>query len=287
SQQSIPQREGKGIATDEQLESPPKLVKASSVVRPNPDVLILVPYMINGKMFYLTEEQILAHMDKEDHIKKAEEEAKRLTMTKTKTEKIPKELRIRYALPSLVPEQALSQSSRRKRKHMELEPDIKVHGLECNRSLPEGVPFVNNMVIEEPEFGLKLKKLIVEHPDQEKLKSKKVTLEAIGLERCMEVKRGAANHGGDKGFCLVNKVMMHVVGWLLGASALSDVWRDGSSNTWSGTAMLRSFGLAMVVVDHSSLKRASVIRAKEKASPNVVGLKTNNSCYRLSLSPEM
>nr|GEW93676.1 hypothetical protein [Tanacetum cinerariifolium] len=152
SQQSIPQREGKGIATDEQLESPPKLVKASSVVRPNPDVLILVPYMINGKMFYLTEEQILAHMDKEDHIKKAEEEAKRLTMTKTKTEKIPKELRIRYALPSLVPEQALSQSSRRKRKHMELEPDIKVHGLECNRSLPEGVPFVNNMVIEEPEY---------------------------------------------------------------------------------------------------------------------------------------
>ncbi|GJU33668.1 hypothetical protein Tco_1182022 [Tanacetum coccineum] len=99
---------------------------------------------------------------------------------------------------------------------MELEPEIKVPGLKCNRSLPEGVLFVNNMVIEEPEygifftnvfgdqafqrlndihkvrvdslvsylvvalmiktpendmFGLKLKKLIAEHPDQEKLKS--------------------------------------------------------------------------------------------------------------------
>ncbi|GJY29694.1 hypothetical protein Tco_0405461 [Tanacetum coccineum] len=37
---------------------------------------------------------------------------------------------------------------------MELEPEVKVPGLECNRSLPEGVPFVNHMVIEEPEYGI-------------------------------------------------------------------------------------------------------------------------------------
>ncbi|GKG60524.1 hypothetical protein Tco_0612125, partial [Tanacetum coccineum] len=53
------------------------------------------------------------------------------------------------ALPTHVPEQAPSESSRRKRKHMKLEPKFKVPGLECNRSLHEGVPFVNNMVIEE------------------------------------------------------------------------------------------------------------------------------------------
>ncbi|GKD20199.1 hypothetical protein Tco_1221902 [Tanacetum coccineum] len=112
-----------------------------------------------------------------------------------------------------------------KRKHMELEPKIKIPELECNRALPENVPFVNNMVIEEPEYGIfftdvfgyqafqrwndidkvgidalvsymvsasmvqtpentrfsmKPKKLIVEHPDQEKLQSKKVKLEALG-----------------------------------------------------------------------------------------------------------
>ncbi|GJS28319.1 hypothetical protein Tco_0488939 [Tanacetum coccineum] len=39
-------------------------------------------------------------------------------------------------------------------KHMELEPEIRVPGLECTRSLTEGVPFVNNMVIEEPEYGM-------------------------------------------------------------------------------------------------------------------------------------
>nr|GEV95089.1 hypothetical protein [Tanacetum cinerariifolium] len=117
------------------------------------------------------------------------------------------------ALPA--PEQAPSQTSRKKQKHMELEPETRIPGLECNRTLPENVSFVNNMVIEEPEYGIfftnefgdqafqrwsdidkvemealmsylvaasmvkspenarfsmKLRKLIAEHPDQEKLK---------------------------------------------------------------------------------------------------------------------
>ncbi|GJY25344.1 uncharacterized mitochondrial protein-like protein [Tanacetum coccineum] len=100
---------------------------------------------------------------------------------------------------------------------MELEPETRIPGLECNRALLENVPFVNNMVIEEPEYGIfftgefgdqafqrwsdidkvgmealvsylvvaslvkspenarfsmKLRKLIAEHPNQEKLKYK-------------------------------------------------------------------------------------------------------------------
>nr|GEU84719.1 retrovirus-related Pol polyprotein from transposon TNT 1-94 [Tanacetum cinerariifolium] len=68
--------------------------------------------------------------------------------------KIPEELRIQSALPALVPEQVSSQTLGRKRKHMELEPKIKVPMLECNNSLPESVPFVNNMVIKEPKYGI-------------------------------------------------------------------------------------------------------------------------------------
>ncbi|GJU25411.1 hypothetical protein Tco_1164032 [Tanacetum coccineum] len=68
--------------------------------------------------------------------------------------KIPKELRIQSALPAPVLEQTSSQTSGRKRKHMELEPKVKVPGLECSRSLPEGIPFVNHMVIEEPGYGI-------------------------------------------------------------------------------------------------------------------------------------
>ncbi|GKD80159.1 hypothetical protein Tco_1342780 [Tanacetum coccineum] len=110
--------------------------------------------------------------------------------------KIPRELGIQSALPA--PEQTPLQVSGRKQKHMELEPEIRIPGLERNRALPENVSFVNNMVIEEPEYGIfftnefgdqspknarfsmKLRKLIAEHPDQEKLKSKKVKLEALG-----------------------------------------------------------------------------------------------------------
>ncbi|GKA70163.1 hypothetical protein Tco_0776227 [Tanacetum coccineum] len=111
--------------------------------------------------------------------------------------KIPEELGIQSALPALVLEQASSQTSGRKRKHMELEPKVKVPRLECNRSLPEGVPFVNSMVgmdsllsylvmasmvktEENARFSLKLRKIIADHLDQEKLKSKKVKLEALG-----------------------------------------------------------------------------------------------------------
>ncbi|GJU50444.1 hypothetical protein Tco_1219999, partial [Tanacetum coccineum] len=135
--------------------------------------------------------------------------------------KIPEELRIHSSLPAPRPKQGSAQLSRRKRKKMELEPKIRIPALECNMSLPKGVPFVNNMVIEEPEYGiffidvfddkafqrmsdinkvgvetlltylvmasnittlentrfcLKLRKLIDDHLDQEKLKSKKVKL---------------------------------------------------------------------------------------------------------------
>lgn len=110
---------------------------------------------------------------------------------------------------------------------MELEPEIRVPGLECNKTLPAGVPYVNNMMIEEPEYGIffmdvfgdqafqrwsdidnvdieylvsymvcaslvnspenvrieqKLRKMIKEHPDQHKLQSKKVKLEALGYQ---------------------------------------------------------------------------------------------------------
>nr|GEU55520.1 hypothetical protein [Tanacetum cinerariifolium] len=313
---SVSQKEGKGIATDDQAENQRKLVKASSIVRPDPDETIRVEFVIDGKTFYLTEQEIQAYWDKEEEIKEAEEEARLNAISKTKVIKvvreeaeklgihpkeaitskagelrlkpepitdikihpktkpvvitvyrgidgkkfdvhkpflfgafgiseldelreiipkkkntvvkdlmnslsrryerlrqIPRELGIQSALPA--PEQAPSQTSGRKRKHMKLEPETRIPGLECNRALPENVPFVNNMVIEELEyvifftnefgdqafqrwsdinkvgmkalvsylvaasmvkspenarFSMKLRKLIAEHLDQEKLK---------------------------------------------------------------------------------------------------------------------
>ncbi|GJS29606.1 hypothetical protein Tco_0490226 [Tanacetum coccineum] len=57
--------------------------------------------------------------------------------------------------PTLPPtEQVPSLSLGRKRKALELEPKVRIAGLEWNRSLPEGIPFVNNKVIGEPEHGI-------------------------------------------------------------------------------------------------------------------------------------
>nr|GFB14326.1 hypothetical protein [Tanacetum cinerariifolium] len=72
---------GKGIARDTN-ELPPKLVKASTKVRPNPDTPVLVPYEIQGKMYQLIEEKIQAYLDKEEKIKKAAKEARLLEMNK-------------------------------------------------------------------------------------------------------------------------------------------------------------------------------------------------------------
>ncbi|GJR03286.1 hypothetical protein Tco_0526270 [Tanacetum coccineum] len=236
----------KDIAPDD-TKSPKKLVKASTIVRPDLDEPIRVLYEIHGKMYQLRNNEIQTHLDKEEKIKKAAEEANLLAMSKpelikvpkcymkkpqikysqkvkkamklkmksldqymwtttsklkpepitnvkihAKTKpmvitiyrgtnrridafkekknkivgelmtslgkryerlnKIPEELGIQSALPA--PAQAQSQSSGRKRKHMKLEPKIRIPSLECNRSLPKGVSFVNNMVIEEPEYGM-------------------------------------------------------------------------------------------------------------------------------------
>ncbi|GKE61514.1 hypothetical protein Tco_1511881 [Tanacetum coccineum] len=64
---------------------------------------------------------------------------------------------------------------------MELEPEIKVPGLDWDRSLPEVIALMIK-TLKNVRFCLKLKKLIAEHPDQEKLKSKRVKLEALGCK---------------------------------------------------------------------------------------------------------
>nr|GEV09950.1 hypothetical protein [Tanacetum cinerariifolium] len=185
-------------------------------------------------MFYLTKEQIQAHLDKDDQIKKAEEEAKRLAMTKTEVIKIIQEEAEKIRID---PKKIISSKAGEKFKKAQ-DAEMQVHKRQHTKKvkkmtklnkkrvgLPEGVPFVNNMVIKEPEyeifftdvfgnqafqrwndihkvrldslvsylvmasmiktpenarFSLKLKKLIAQYPDQEKLQSKKVKSKAIG-----------------------------------------------------------------------------------------------------------
>ncbi|GJZ74230.1 hypothetical protein Tco_0638376 [Tanacetum coccineum] len=84
SQATLKIDKGKGIATKSDDDPSKKLVKASSIVRPDPDEQVRVEFMINGKVVYLTEQEIQDYWDKEEQIKKAEEESRLLIMTKPK-----------------------------------------------------------------------------------------------------------------------------------------------------------------------------------------------------------
>ncbi|GJW52067.1 hypothetical protein Tco_0093418 [Tanacetum coccineum] len=82
---------GKGIATESDDDPSKKLVKASFIVRPDPDEAVRFEFMINGKIVYLTEQEIQDYWDKEEQIKKAEEEARLLAMTKPEVIKVVQE----------------------------------------------------------------------------------------------------------------------------------------------------------------------------------------------------
>ena len=67
---------------------------------------------------------------------------------------MPEALGIPSLLPAPSTQTALSKVSKRKRKQIELEPEIKVPGLDCDMSIPEGITFMDNVVFEVAERGL-------------------------------------------------------------------------------------------------------------------------------------
>ncbi|GKB41293.1 hypothetical protein Tco_0886235 [Tanacetum coccineum] len=218
---------GKGITTESDEDPSKKLVPATTIIHPDPDEEVKVPYMINGKMCYLTNIEMQAYLDKEEKLRKAIEEARLLAISKPEVikvvqeeskeigldpkkiatakagdkfkkaqvakhevlkrqhtrryeriRKIPEELGIKSAqpAPTHAPEQASSKSSRRKRKHMELDPEIKSSWVGVESLVSYLVIALMVKTEENARFSLKLRKLIADHPDQENLKSKRVNL---------------------------------------------------------------------------------------------------------------
>ncbi|GKC23672.1 hypothetical protein Tco_1025822 [Tanacetum coccineum] len=83
------------INPEVEMMTSPSIVKLTHTVLKiptlDPDEPIRVPYRINGKMHYLTNDEINAHMEKEEQIKKAAEEAKMFAITKTEVIKVVRE----------------------------------------------------------------------------------------------------------------------------------------------------------------------------------------------------
>ncbi|GJV88433.1 hypothetical protein Tco_1532371 [Tanacetum coccineum] len=82
---------GKGITNELEDDPSKKRMPASTIVRPDPDEEIKVPYMINGKMYYLTDKEIQAYMEKEEKLKKADGEERLLAISKPEVIKVVQE----------------------------------------------------------------------------------------------------------------------------------------------------------------------------------------------------
>ncbi|GJU87077.1 retrovirus-related pol polyprotein from transposon TNT 1-94 [Tanacetum coccineum] len=250
---------GKGIATDSDNDPSKKLVKASSIVRPDPDEPVRVEFIINGRTVYLTEQEILDYWDKEEQIKKAKEEARLNAISKPGVIKVIREEAKKLGIH---PKESITTKAGEFRLKPKPIIDIKIHpktkpvvitvyrgtdgrnfdvhkpflfgafGISELDELREIIPKKKNTVsafpapekphhksqeengntwnlslkqesmdwnaieislkmslvasmvksTENARFSMKLRKLIAKHPDQEKLKSKKVKLEALGYK---------------------------------------------------------------------------------------------------------
>ncbi|GKB98337.1 hypothetical protein Tco_0984474 [Tanacetum coccineum] len=78
----------KGIATESDEDSSKKLVPASNIVRLDPDEEVKVPYLINGKMCYLTDNEMQAYLDREEKLRKAAGEERLLAISKPEVIKV-------------------------------------------------------------------------------------------------------------------------------------------------------------------------------------------------------
>nr|GEW55284.1 hypothetical protein [Tanacetum cinerariifolium] len=220
----VPQKEGKEYWVKEE-----EIKKAEEEARLNAISKTEVIKVIHEEAKKLGIHLKKAITTKAGELFKKAHDAKHEVLKRQHTEKVRKSLELikhkAFGISKLNKVREIIPKKKNIVKHVELEPETRISGLECNRDLPENVPFVNNMVIKEPKYGIfftdkfgnqafqrwsdidkvglealmsylvavsmvkspknarfsmKLRKLITEHPDQEKLKSKKVKLEAPG-----------------------------------------------------------------------------------------------------------
>ncbi|GKD77167.1 hypothetical protein Tco_1339788 [Tanacetum coccineum] len=69
-----------------------RLVPASKEVCSDPNTPVLIHYEINGKMYQLTNEQIHAHIEKEEQIQKVAQEAKLFELSNPELIKVVEEV---------------------------------------------------------------------------------------------------------------------------------------------------------------------------------------------------
>ncbi|GKB46151.1 hypothetical protein Tco_0896904 [Tanacetum coccineum] len=165
---------GKGIATDTD-ESLCNLVPASNEVRSDPDTLVAAQ---EAKLIELNNHALIKVV--EEVVSEAGVDPNALRNKKGGQEFIKQqdaELKVHQRedlakdeLSVIIPKkknkvvgELMTPLSKKKRKALELEPEVRIVGLECNRSLPERILFLNNKVIKTPKHEIFFTDAFEEH----------------------------------------------------------------------------------------------------------------------------
>ncbi|GJT42211.1 hypothetical protein Tco_0950926 [Tanacetum coccineum] len=120
-------------------------------------------------------EKELADLEKEEKLERATQEAKLIELNKHVLVKVVGEV---------VSEAGVDPSAFRNKKEIELEPEVRIADLECNKILPKGIPFVNNKVVETPEHVIFFTDALDEHAFQRVSAIHKVEVEnSVGGNR--------------------------------------------------------------------------------------------------------
>ncbi|GJW63188.1 hypothetical protein Tco_0115072 [Tanacetum coccineum] len=193
-----PEDEASETPMEQEPERPTRAVPISTVkpiTRPNPKVALIesssrplltdtilknlipqptvqVPYDIHGKIYQLTNDEIQAHLDKEEDIKKKAEEARLLVMTKSKIIKVVHE---EVEKAGIDPNIVLSVKGGEQFKRIQdAEHQVHKRMSDINKVgvdilLTYLVMASNITTPKNTRFCLKLRKLIAKHLDEEKL----------------------------------------------------------------------------------------------------------------------
>nr|GEY93086.1 hypothetical protein [Tanacetum cinerariifolium] len=151
-------KQGKAIVTDDQPEDQRKLVPTSKEVCLDPDAPILIKKVV--------EESKLFEMTKTEVIKVVQEEAEKIGLDLKKIISVKAEREYGIFFTDVFGDQAFQRWN-------------DIHKVGVDSLVSDLVMALMVKTQENSRFSLKLRKLIVEHPDQEKLQSKKVKLEAL------------------------------------------------------------------------------------------------------------
>ncbi|GJX64434.1 hypothetical protein Tco_0298777 [Tanacetum coccineum] len=164
----------KELADLEKEEKLERATQEAKLIELNKHVLVKVVGEVDVEL-KVHQREYLAKVKKSNKLKK--KRYNQYVWTTTNRLK-PEKITDTYIYPNIKPV-AITVYKNNDQRNFELEPEVRIAGLECNKILPKGIPFVNNKVVETPEHVIFFTDALDEHAFQRVSAIHKVEVETL------------------------------------------------------------------------------------------------------------